>query len=103
MGGYWVVAKIDLVKWMIKVVDSTRTSDAKDNRVRAAQMTPLTTMTPIICHQADYFNRTCLNTQDLTRMPLEIHLPKAKVHRQNDNVNCCMFITGYIDDILQSE
>ncbi|WRX28900.1 Ulp1 protease family [Theobroma cacao] len=58
VGGHWVVAKIDLVRWTIKVMDSARTSDAKDNGVHAAQMTPFTTMIPIICHQADYFNNT---------------------------------------------
>ncbi|EOX93417.1 Uncharacterized protein TCM_002293 [Theobroma cacao] len=50
VGGHWVVAKIDLVRWTIKVVDSAITSDAKDNGVRAGQMTPLTTMMPFICH-----------------------------------------------------
>ncbi|EOY19011.1 Uncharacterized protein TCM_043607 [Theobroma cacao] len=52
VGGHWVVAKIDLVRWTIKVVDSARTLNAKDNGVRAGQMTPLTTMMPFICHQA---------------------------------------------------
>ncbi|WRX12426.1 Ulp1 protease family [Theobroma cacao] len=67
VGGHWVVAKISLVRWMIKVVDSVRTSDAKDNGVRVAQMTHLTTIMPIICHQASYFNKTCQKTWDLMR------------------------------------
>ncbi|WRX24585.1 Ulp1 protease family [Theobroma cacao] len=83
VGGHWVVGKIDLMRWTIKVVDSTRTSDAKDNGVRAGQMTPLTTMMPFICHQAGYFNNIRRKRQDL-----DIHLPKAKVHRQNDSVSC---------------
>ncbi|EOY32867.1 Uncharacterized protein TCM_040883 [Theobroma cacao] len=58
VGGHWVVAKIDLVRWTIKAVDSVRTSDAKDNGVRTAQMTPLKTIRPITCHQAGYFNKT---------------------------------------------
>ncbi|WRX12609.1 Ulp1 protease family [Theobroma cacao] len=81
VGGHWVVTKIDLVRWMIKVVDSARTSVAKDNGVRAGQMTPLTTMMPFICHQAGYFNNIRRKRQDLTSMPLDIHLPKVKVHR----------------------
>ncbi|WRX26833.1 Ulp1 protease family [Theobroma cacao] len=81
VGGHWVVAKIDLVRWTIKVVDSVRTSDAKDNGVRAGQMTPLTTMMPSICHQAGYFNNIHRKRQDLRPMPLDIHLPKAKVHQ----------------------
>ncbi|EOX96527.1 Uncharacterized protein TCM_005763 [Theobroma cacao] len=48
VGGHWVVAKIDLVRWTIKVVDSTITSDAKDNGAHAGQMTPLTTMMSFI-------------------------------------------------------
>ncbi|EOY19248.1 Uncharacterized protein TCM_044254 [Theobroma cacao] len=56
VGGHWVVVKIYLVRWTIKVVDSARTLDAKDNGVRAGQMTPLTTMMPFICHQVGYFN-----------------------------------------------
>ncbi|EOY09843.1 Uncharacterized protein TCM_025216 [Theobroma cacao] len=83
VGGHWVVGKIDLMRWTIKVVDSTRTSDAKDNGVRAGQMTPLTTMMSFICHQAGYFNNIRRKRQDL-----DIHLPKAKVHRQNDSVSC---------------
>ncbi|WRX16638.1 Ulp1 protease family [Theobroma cacao] len=79
--GHWVVAKIDLVRWTIKAVDSVRTSDAKANGVRAGQMTPLTTMMPFICHQAGYFNSIHWKRRDLTSMPLDIHLPKAKVHR----------------------
>ncbi|WRX11768.1 Ulp1 protease family [Theobroma cacao] len=59
VGGHWVVARIDLVRWTIKVMDSARTSDAKDNGVRAAQMTPLMTMMPIIYNQAGYFNNKC--------------------------------------------
>ncbi|EOY16555.1 Uncharacterized protein TCM_035348 [Theobroma cacao] len=82
-------------------MDSVRTSDAKDNGVRAAQMTPLTTMMPIICHQAGYFNRVSRKRRDLTSMPLDIHLPKAKVYRQNDSVSCGMFMIGYMDNILQ--
>ncbi|EOY19439.1 Uncharacterized protein TCM_044555 [Theobroma cacao] len=77
-GAMW---RIDLVRWMIKVVDSARTSDAKDNRVRACQMTPLTIMMPFICHQAGYFNNIRRKRWDLTPMPLDIHLPKPKVHR----------------------
>ncbi|WRX22745.1 Ulp1 protease family [Theobroma cacao] len=88
VGGHWVVAKIDLVRWTIKVVESVITSNAKDNGVRAGQMTPLTTMMPFICHQAGYFNNIRRKRQDLTSMPLYIHLPKAKVHRQNDSVSC---------------
>ncbi|EOY00555.1 Uncharacterized protein TCM_010448 [Theobroma cacao] len=103
VGGHWMVAKIDLVRWAIKVVDSARTLDVKDNEVRAAQMTPLTTIMLIISHQAGYFNKTRRKTRDLTPMPLEIHLPKAQVHRQDDSVSCGMFMIGYIDDILQSE
>ncbi|EOY26758.1 Uncharacterized protein TCM_028723 [Theobroma cacao] len=56
VSGHLVVAKINLVRWTIKVVDSARTSDAKDNGVSAGQMTPLTTMMPFICHQAGYYN-----------------------------------------------
>ncbi|EOY10240.1 Uncharacterized protein TCM_025607 [Theobroma cacao] len=103
VGGHWVVAKIDLVRWAIKVVDSVRTSDAKDNGVRAGQMTPLTTMMPFICHQASYFNNIRQKRRDLMPMPLDIHLPKAKVHRQNDSVSCGMFMIRYMDHILQSE
>ncbi|EOY18324.1 Uncharacterized protein TCM_042921 [Theobroma cacao] len=103
VGGHWVVAKIDLVRWTIKVVDSARTSDAKDNGVRAGQMTPLTTMMPFISHQAGYFNNIRQKRQDLTSMPLDIHLPKAKVYRQNDSVSCGMLMIGYIEHILQSE
>ncbi|EOY09589.1 Uncharacterized protein TCM_025002 [Theobroma cacao] len=103
VGGHWVVAKIDLVRWTIKVVDSAITLDAKDNGVRAGQMTPLTTMMPFICHQAGYFNNIRRKRQDLTSMSLDIHLPKAKVHRQNDSVSCGMFMIGYIEHILQSE
>ncbi|XP_017970592.1 PREDICTED: uncharacterized protein LOC108660455 isoform X2 [Theobroma cacao] len=62
VGGHWVVAKINLVRWTIKVVDSARTSDAKDNNVRVAQMTPLMTMIPIICHKASYFHKTSRKT-----------------------------------------
>lgn len=98
-----MVVKIDLVRWTIKMVDSVSTSDAKENGVRAAQMAPLTTIMPIICHQINYFNKTHQKTRDLTSMPLDIHLPKAKVYRQNDSVNCGMFMIGYIDDILQSK
>ncbi|EOY25634.1 Uncharacterized protein TCM_027008 [Theobroma cacao] len=80
VGGHWVVAKIDLVRWTIKVVDEAITSNVKDNRVRAGQMTPLTTMMPLICHQAGYFNNIRRKRRDLTPMPLDIHLPKTKVH-----------------------
>ncbi|XP_017978432.1 PREDICTED: uncharacterized protein LOC108660465 isoform X2 [Theobroma cacao] len=103
VGGHWVVAKIDLVRWTIKVVDEAITSNAKDNGVRAGQMTPLTTMMPLICHQAGYFNNIRRKRRDLTPMPLDIHLPKTKVHWQNDSVSCGMFMIGYIEHILQSE
>ncbi|EOY27332.1 Uncharacterized protein TCM_029202 [Theobroma cacao] len=103
VGGHWVVAKINLVRWTIKVVDSARTLDAKDNGVRASQMTPLTIMMPFICHHVGYFNNICRKRRDLTSMPLVIHLPKAKVHRQNDSVSCGMFMIEYIEHILQSE
>ncbi|EOY26979.1 Uncharacterized protein TCM_028932 [Theobroma cacao] len=79
--GHSVVVKIDLVKWTIKVVDSAKTSAAKDNRVRATQMTPLMMMMPIVCHQSGYFNKTRHKTRDSTSIPLEIHLPKSLVHR----------------------
>ncbi|EOY08807.1 Uncharacterized protein TCM_024014 [Theobroma cacao] len=36
VGRHWVVAKIDLVRWMIKVVDSARTLAVKANGVHAA-------------------------------------------------------------------
>ncbi|WRX22555.1 Ulp1 protease family [Theobroma cacao] len=89
--------------WTIKVVDSARTSDAKDKGVCAGQMTPLTTMMPFICHQTSYFNNIRLKRRDLMSMPLDIHLPKAKVHQQNDSVSCGMFMMGFIEHILQSE
>ncbi|EOY32368.1 Uncharacterized protein TCM_040241 [Theobroma cacao] len=101
VGGHWVVAKIDLVRWTIKVLDSVRTSDAKDNGVRAGQMTPLMTMMPIIWDQAGYFNNRCRKRRDLMPMPLDIHLPKAKVHQQNDSVSCSMFMIGSNTDNMK--
>ncbi|EOY02755.1 Uncharacterized protein TCM_017153 [Theobroma cacao] len=103
VGGHWVVAKIDLMRWTIKVLDSARTSNAKDNKALVGQMTPLTTMMPFICHQASYFNNIRRKRRDLTPMPLDIHLPKAKVHQQNDSASCGMFMIWYMDHILQSE
>ncbi|EOY22973.1 Uncharacterized protein TCM_014994 [Theobroma cacao] len=100
VGGHWVVAKIDLVRWTIKVVDSAITSDAKDNGVHASQMTPLTTLMPFICHQVGYFNNIRRKRRDLMPMPLDIHLSKAKVHLQNDSVSCGMFMIRYIEHIL---
>ncbi|EOY31672.1 Uncharacterized protein TCM_038703 [Theobroma cacao] len=65
-----------------------------DNGVRAGQMTPLMTMMPFICHQVDYFNNIRRKRRDLTSIPLDIHLPKVKVYRQNDSVSCGMFMIG---------
>ncbi|EOY13809.1 Uncharacterized protein TCM_032459 [Theobroma cacao] len=50
VGEHWVVAKIDLIKWRIKVVNYARTLDSKDNKVHATQMTSFTMMMHIICH-----------------------------------------------------
>ncbi|EOY16953.1 Uncharacterized protein TCM_036033 [Theobroma cacao] len=72
--GTWrVVAKIDMVRWIIKVVDSARTSTVKDN-----------------------------GTRDLTPMPLKNHLPKAKVYRQNDSVSCVDLITPSLALVLSA-